>query len=79
MVVVQRLSCPEACGIFLDQGSKLYRCIGRRILKHWTTREVLISFLGCLLLVYIHINDFSVLILYPATLINLFNYSTSFF
>ena len=34
VVVVQRLSCPEACGIFLDQGSKLYRCIGRRILKH---------------------------------------------
>ena len=23
------LSCPEACGIFLDQGSKPYPCIGR--------------------------------------------------
>ena len=39
-VVVQRLSCPTACVIFLDQGSNLCPCIGRQIHSHWTTREV---------------------------------------
>ena len=28
------------CGIFPDQGSNHVPCIGRQILKHWTTREV---------------------------------------
>ena len=39
-VVARGLSCSAACGIFLDQGS--ISCIGRRILYHWATREVLI-------------------------------------
>ena len=42
VVVVPGLSCPEACGIFLDQGSNWcpqYQT-GRRILNHLTTREV---------------------------------------
>ena len=30
----------EACGISPDQGSNLCPHIGRRILNHWTTREV---------------------------------------
>ena len=46
VVVVQGLSCPAACGIFLDQGSKDQTgvpCAGRQILNHWTTGEVLIQ------------------------------------
>ena len=39
-IVVHRRSCPGACGIFLDQGSKPVSCIGRWILYHWITREV---------------------------------------
>ena len=39
VAVVHRLTCPVACGIFLDQGS--IPCIGRRILNHWITRGVL--------------------------------------
>ena len=34
VVVVHRLSCPEACGIFPDQGSTRVPCIGRQILNH---------------------------------------------
>ena len=34
-------SCPEACGIFLNQESKPYTCIGKQTPHHWTTREVL--------------------------------------
>ena len=30
-----------ACGIFPNQGSACVPCIGRWILIHWTTREVL--------------------------------------
>lgn len=37
--VVHDLSCPIACEIFLNQGSNLWPCIGRQMLKHWTTRE----------------------------------------
>ena len=40
VVVMCGLSCPEAYGIFLDQGWNLCPCIGRWILNHWTTREV---------------------------------------
>ena len=29
------LSCPKACGIFLDQGSNPVPCIGRWVVKHW--------------------------------------------
>ena len=39
-VAVHGLSRPEACGISPDQGSNLCPRIGRRILNHWTTREV---------------------------------------
>ena len=38
--VAHRLSCPVACGIFLDQGWHLYPLVGRHILNHWITREV---------------------------------------
>ena len=41
VVVVQELSCPAACGIFLDPWKNL-SCIGRWILSHWTIREVLV-------------------------------------
>ena len=46
VVVVQGLSCPAACRIFLDQGSKDQTGVpytGRQILNHWTSREVLIQ------------------------------------
>ena len=39
VVVAHELSCPEACGIFLDQGSKPSPGMARQILNHWTTRE----------------------------------------
>ena len=41
VVAASRLSHPEACGVFLDQGSNGVHCIGRRNLIHCTTREVL--------------------------------------
>ena len=45
----RELSWPMASGIFLDQGSNPVPCIGRWILNHWTTREVLfISYLSYL-------------------------------
>ena len=37
-VVMHRLSCPMACGFFLDQESN--PSIGMWILNHWTDREV---------------------------------------
>ena len=40
VVMVHWLCCPRACGIFLYQGSKCVSCIGRQILKLWTTRKV---------------------------------------
>ena len=42
--VARGLSCPEACGIFLDQPSKPYPLNCRQILYHWTIRDVLASF-----------------------------------
>ncbi|XDA78183.1 hypothetical protein R6Z07F_008283 [Ovis aries] len=36
VVVVRGLSCPGACGIFLDQRLNSVPRIGRLILKHWT-------------------------------------------
>ena len=39
VVAAHRFSCPEAWGIFPDQGSNPRPCIGRQILSHWTTRE----------------------------------------
>ena len=36
VVVVRGLSCPGACGIFLDQRLNSVPRIGRQILKHWT-------------------------------------------
>ena len=43
-VVAHGLSCPEACGIFPDQG--LNPCpLHWWILKHWTIREVRIALL----------------------------------
>ena len=44
ILVVHRLTCSMACGIFLDQGLNLCLCIGRWTLNHWTTREVLKHF-----------------------------------
>ena len=44
VVVAHGFRCPEVCGIFLDQLSNPCPRIGRQILKHWTTREVLPSF-----------------------------------
>ena len=41
VAVVHGLSCPTACEIFLNQGSNPWPCIGRQMLKHWTTKEVL--------------------------------------
>ena len=41
VAVVHGLSCPMACGIFLDQGSNPCPLHCRQILIHWATREVL--------------------------------------
>ena len=39
-----QFSCPAICGIFPGQGIGTHvPCIGRQILTHWTTREVLCS------------------------------------
>ena len=52
--VAHGLSCSATCGIFPDQGSNRVPCIGKRILNHCTTREVLnclflnSHFLSCL-------------------------------
>ena len=40
VVVVHGLSCPVACGIFLDQWLNLCLLHWQWILNHWTTREV---------------------------------------
>ena len=42
VVLAHRLSCSMACGILLDQ--ICVPCIGRQILNHQTTREVLFFF-----------------------------------
>ena len=40
IVVLHGLSGPAACGIFQDEELNSCPCIGRCILRHWTTREV---------------------------------------
>ena len=40
VVVVQGLSCPKACGIFLDKGSTWVACFGRGTSNHCTSRVV---------------------------------------
>ena len=42
VVAAHELSRSVAYGLFLDQGSNPVPCIGRWILNHWTTREVLL-------------------------------------
>ena len=49
IVVAPGFSCSRAYGIFPDQGSNLHPLHCRQILNHWTTREVLIFVLVCLL------------------------------
>ena len=44
VVLVLGFSCPKACGILLDRDQTHVPCIGRWILNHWTTREVLVLF-----------------------------------
>lgn len=48
VAVAHGLCYHAACGIFLDQDGTHIPCIGRWILKHWTTREVQDDFLGYL-------------------------------
>ena len=48
-VVVHELSCPTSCGIFQTRDQTHVSCIGRWILNHWTTREVLHEFFRLLL------------------------------
>ena len=43
-VVVHELSCSTVCRIFLDRDPTCVPCIGRRILIHCATREVLPCF-----------------------------------
>ena len=44
IVLAPRLTCSVACGIFPGHRLNPSPCIGRCILNHWTTREVLPSF-----------------------------------
>ena len=41
VVVAHELSCSAACGIFPDQDQTRVPCIGRQILNHCSTSEVL--------------------------------------
>ena len=46
LVVVHRLSCPEAGGIVVpDQDRNHVPCIGRWILNHWTTQKSLFFYI----------------------------------
>ena len=48
VVVLHRLSCSAACGIFMDRSGTCVPCIGKQILNHQTTREVLFpTFASC--------------------------------
>ena len=49
VAVLHGLSCPMACGIFLDQESNLCPLHWQVILYHWTTEEVLSFICLCLL------------------------------
>ena len=42
VVVAHRLSCSTACEIFWTRDRTHFPCVGRWILYHWTTREVLL-------------------------------------
>ena len=44
VVVLHELSFPASCGIFQTRDQTHVSCIGRRILNHWATREVLHEF-----------------------------------
>jgi len=44
VVAAPGLSCPEACGIFLDQGSNLCPCTGRQSHQGSSQNVVLISY-----------------------------------
>ena len=46
VVVVHRLNCSAACGVFPIRDRTHVSCMGRRILNHWTTREALRSSSG---------------------------------
>ena len=46
-VVARGLSCPVACGIFLDQKTRV-SCTGRWIRRHWATREASFTGFVCL-------------------------------
>ena len=48
VVVVPGLSCPAACGMFLDQESNLCPHFSRQILNPWTTREVPMKHFYCI-------------------------------
>ena len=51
VAAVHGLSCPVACGIFPNPGLNLcVPCIGRQVLKCWTTRDAQLLLLFCLLL-----------------------------
>ena len=41
VAVARRLSCLATCGIVWTGESNLCSCIGRQILNHWTTKDVL--------------------------------------
>ena len=56
VVVAHRLSCSAACGIFPAQGSNPCPCIGRRILIHCATREVLIEYFYLFIYLFIYKN-----------------------
>ena len=43
--VAHELGCPHACGIFPHQGLNPCPRIGKWILDHWPTREVLDDFM----------------------------------
>ena len=45
VIVIHRLKCPAACGIFLTRDGTCVPCIERQIRNHWTTREVPIPLL----------------------------------
>ena len=76
-VVVHRLSRPMHVGSSWIRGGTHVSCIGRQILNHWTTREVLTDLLKCtcvmtskyffILFVFASlVHEVSVQVLYPS-------------
>ena len=47
VVMLHGLSCPAAYGSSQTRGQTCVPCLGRRILYHWTTREMLCDLLMC--------------------------------